>query len=579
MLYFHSKLNTIEWDRIYLFLEIFIDNELSIDTKSLHFYLVNSSGTVETELIVLEYIDSCAKVKLNVTNSGVDRCINNDVYKILITDEMNYYSFVEYREDPNYLISNCRCWRYGNNVGAYTVTFNVDEYDALSSLQLCFFNTNKVGLGNMPARYGGKPTPLIDKIKNKISNKIKKYKYRFAGKAYRFLKKIHINNSNEVLFFSAQDDELAHNMEVILKRIQERHLDEKFNLSVYLKKMTSEQISLCSHLKALWLIAKANVIFVDDHVPYFDRILLKDTKVIQVWHAGAGFKGVGYSRWGHHGCPGPFSCHRQYTYCVSGSKQISHFFSEQFGVLDEQVIPTGMPRMDEYLDTGNRKKVTEYLYEAYPFLKNKNVVLFAPTYRGQNRKNAYYPYEIIDFQALYEYCKRSNSIVLFKMHPWVASEVPIDSQYSDCFYDFNKYPDINELFYITDLLITDYSSSMYEYALMNKPMLAFAYDKYQYSMTRGFHRSYDDNVPGKVCESFSDLLAALENEDFEYYKHDDYMLRHYDHTDTGNTDRVIDWLLLDKIPDEYKRKLDDKLSHVNVVRNKNFSFLMESRGE
>ena len=67
--------------------------------------------------------------------------------------------------------------------------------------------------------------------------------------------------------------------------------------------------------------------------------------------------------------------------------------------------------------------------------------------------------------------------------------------------------------------------------------------------------------------------------DFEYYKHDDYMLRHYDHTDTGNTDRVIDWLLLDKIPDEYKRKLDDKLSHVNVVRNKNFSFLMESRGE
>ena len=145
------------------------------------------------------------------------------------------------------------------------------------------------------------------------------------------------------------------------------------------------------------------------------------------------------------------------------------------------------------------------------------MVLFAPTYRGKNKKEAYYPYELIDFEKFYELCG-TEYVVLFKMHPWVSEPVPLQEGFSDKFIDVNLYLNINDLFYITDLLITDYSSNIFEYSLMKKPMLFFAYDKIQYSFSRGFHRPYEESAPGKVCYSFLELMEAFSKKSFEYEK-------------------------------------------------------------
>lgn len=126
--------------------------------------------------------------------------------------------------------------------------------------------------------------------------------------------------------------------------------------------------------------------------------------------------------------------------------------------------------MDEYLNQERRVEVEQKLREKYLLCKEKKVILFAPTYRGRSKLTAYYPYELIDFEKLYELCG-DEYVVFFKMHPWVPEAVPIPKQYQDKFVDVNKFPDINDLFYITDLLITDYSSNIFEYSLMKKPML------------------------------------------------------------------------------------------------------------
>ena len=97
--------------------------------------------------------------------------------------------------------------------------------------------------------------------------------------------------------------------------------------------------------------------------------------------------------------------------------------------------------------------------------RGKKVILFAPTYRGRNKKTAYYPYELIDFEKLYQICG-DEYVVLFKMHPWVNKDIVIGKKYADKFLDVKKYPNINDLFYIVDLLITDYSSNIFEYSLM-----------------------------------------------------------------------------------------------------------------
>ena len=134
----------------------------------------------------------------------------------------------------------------------------------------------------------------------------------------------------------------------------------------------------------------------------------------------------------------------------------------------------------------------------------------------------------------------------------------------------NAYPDINDLFYITDLLITDYSSCMYEFMMMKKPMLFFAFDKDRYAVSRGFHRDYDSNVPGKICMTFDEVLSAMRGEDYEVEKVGQMLPRYFDHVDTGSSDRLIDWLVLGDLPEEYASALKNRREAVARARKLTF---------
>jgi CDP-ribitol ribitolphosphotransferase len=98
------------------------------------------------------------------------------------------------------------------------------------------------------------------------------------------------------------------------------------------------------------------------------------------------------------------------------------------------------------------------------------------------------------------------------------------------------------------VLITDYSSIIYEFSLLKRPMLFFAYDEQSYSAVRGFHRPYAETAPGKVCHTFDELLTALREEDFETWRGDRFREENFDNIDTHSSDRVIDWLILGDPP-------------------------------
>ncbi|MBQ8063591.1 MAG: CDP-glycerol glycerophosphotransferase family protein, partial [Clostridia bacterium] len=360
----------------------------------------------------------------------------------------------------------------------------------------------------------------------------------------------------------------------VADRMVERGMEQDFKI-LYSARATvaNPHYGIPSWLKVLWKMAQADMIFLDDHAPILDWVFLKDdTTLIQLWHAGAGFKSSGYSRWGHTGCPAPNGCHRQYKYGIAGSKAIAHFFSEVWGINTENVLPTGMPRMDEYLDPDYRASKEKELRETFPLINGKRVILFAPTYRGKNHFDAHYPYQLIDFDRLYEFCG-DDAVVLFKMHPWVADPVPIKDEHKDRFVDVNKYPNINDLFYVTDLLITDYSSNIFEFSLMRKPMLFFAFDEIQYSFSRGFHRDYEESAPGKVCHTFDEVMTALEKDDFEYEKVEEYVDVHFDYIDSGASDRVIDWIVLGNIPEDIRASIKAVEDDVERLRHLSFASL------
>ena len=553
----------ITWERIHLNFEVELDDALSAESD-LRFFLANQYGEVKTELKRAAAEGSRLTLSVNVTNNGVNRCIGNGTYKLYAARDVTPISAALFDGAAEILASYGRNFNYLSNKGVYTVSFMVDEYSADPELQILIYNAQTSTYSDKMIPGVKRPSTFKKKFRSKVQKRITRM-YHVVYNTSRFFRS---RKKKHLLFLSEKSDKLPLNMAAIYSRMQEKGLDKEFIIDFSLRNTEDLVYSKFSSARMIAKIGKADIIIVDDHIPFFNNFLLKpDVVLIQVWHAGAGFKGVGYSRWGHFGCPGVFSCHRQYTYCISGSKEINHFFSEQFGILDEQIIPTGMPRMDAYLNPETRKEATARIYESYPGLKGRRVILFAPTYRGRSRQDAYYPYELIDFEGLYRYAEKHNAAVLFKMHPWVHGDVPIDERYADRFYSFNDYPNINELFYITDLLITDYSSSMYEFLLMNKPMLFFPFDKNQYSVSRGFHRDYDSNVPGKICYTFSEILDALEKEDFEFEKVGSMLSKYFDKVDTHNCDRVIDWLICGNIPAEYTEALEKKRRDVAAVRS------------
>ncbi len=556
------RLTNVTWERIYADLTVAALEE-KLMREDLHFYLLNSSGGITLEFAVREWTADTICLRMNVTNSGINRCIGNGNFRILVTQGKQVLGPVLCYEKSEVFAHWNNHFLYRSSSGCYTVTFMVDEFTELPELCILVYDMKKPSGSEA---YGSLLKRIPKSLKRRTKNLLKK-RARWMMRQYYEQQRKNSTGKN-ILFYSEMDSKLALNMQTIYDRMVERGLDKEYSVNFFLRRIAGNPLTNDEKLQRFRLVSDADIILVDDYAGFFDSFSLSpEVRLIQIWHAGAGFKGVGYSRWGHFGCPGPVCVHRRYDYCIAGSASIAHFFSEQFGILEEQIIPTGMPRVDLFLDDNHRREATQALYRDYPQLQGKEVILFAPTYRGQGRKTAYYPYELIDFDALYRYCCERDAVILFKMHPWVSQPVPIEEQYADRFLDLNSFPNINDLFYVTDLLITDYSSSMYEFILMKKPMLLFAYDKNQFATSRGFHRDYDSNVPGKICESFEDLMTAMWERDYEFEKVDEFLSYYFDQVDCGSTDRVIDWLILDKLPQQYRDALAQKRASIAATRS------------
>lgn len=527
-------------------------------------------------------------LSLNITNPGYNQCLPILTYRFVYCNGTDILGrMIVTPELTKVLPERSREFLYDNKIKVYCVDFSIAESDEAFYIEMKCLNASKQNLKafiETPGKKEKKGPIKTGKafIKKKFFTKQKIRSY--YKKIYNWLVKRYSDKSTNhkpvILFMTEQSPailETNSNLFHVYRRMVERGLDKDYEMLFSARTIVGHHYSKKSWLDVAKKIAKADIILVDDHIPLFDWLTLDPkTKLVQLWHAGAGFKSSGYSRWGHKGCPSPVCCHRQYDYAVGVSSVIAEFHSEVFGINKEQILVTGMPRLDEFLNEDYRREKEKELYETYPACKGKKVILFAPTYRGLNRATAYYPYELIDFDGLYDLCGEEY-IVLFKMHPWVSSSVPIPEEYSDKFFDLNEYKNINDLLYITDLLITDYSSNIFEFSLMHKPMLFFAFDEVQYAYSRGFHRDYEESVAGKICHTFDELLDAIRNKDFEFEKVQQYVDKHFDYIDTGATDRVIDWFVLGNIPAEMQKKLDDIDAENAYIKKLDFREMKKSR--
>jgi len=562
----------IDWERIFLYISVKIDYAEGADRESpLGFYFVDEEYVCGFKGKIVSSEDDVYRLEINITNNGCQSAILYGEYALIVVQNGSQMA----KARLSYKIADdldpvSRGFLYNNKNKVYSVSFVINGDDDRLPFYMYVLPAKKVGAGLAPDAVK-KKSDFTMNPKTIAVRWVNKNSRPYINKIYESERRKKSGRKN-ILLFTEQSDKLGNNITAVRDRLIERGLDKEFDICEYACSIKDHP----SRTNRQWLefvrkLANADIVIMDDHAPTLDWLMLdRSTRIIQLWHAGAGFKSSGYSRWGHIGCPAPWSCHRQYTYGIAGSRKIAHFFSEVWGMNTSRVLPTGMPRLDKYLDEDNRREKTEELLKKYPAARDKNVILFAPTYRGTDRGDAFYPYEMIDFDRFSEVCG-DEYIVFFKMHPWVSKKVPIPAKYKDKFFDLGKYPNINALYYITDLLITDYSSSIFEYSLMRKPMLFFAFDEVQYSLSRGFHRPYRESAPGKVCSDFGSLMTAIEQKDFEYEKVESYVENSFDHIDTHSSDRVIDWLILGNIPEDLQAEIDREDAIGEEIRTFDFT--------
>ena len=337
---------------------------------------------------------------------------------------------------------------------------------------------------------------------------------------------------NRIVFISNRRDNISGNYEYIYdKLIDNKELDIRTVFD------TTEGYFTC--FKYGYYMATAKVLLVDDYIGLIYKIPRReDNYLIQVWHACGAFKTFGFSRLGRPGGPKQKnSDHRNYDFCTVSSSEICKYYAEGFGLSLEKVIPTGVPRTDIFFSEAYKEKSREDFYSKYPDLKDKKIVLFAPTFRGNGKKSGFYPENRFDFIKLYEHFN-GEYVIIIKHHPFVNNRVEIPAEYEGKIIDMSENEELNELLFITDVLITDYSSVVFEASLLDIPMLFYSFDLQNYIATRGFYYEYDSFVPGKIVYNMDSLIEAIENKDFESEKIDAFKHKFFDELDGKAGQRV-----------------------------------------
>lgn len=277
----------------------------------------------------------------------------------------------------------------------------------------------------------------------------------------------------------------------------------------------------------------------------------KDQIYIQCWH-GTPLKKLGYDLKNTNNAMNSESeIHDKYRidakkfkYILSPSKFASEKFASAWNLINthmtDKIVEKGYPRND-FLYNFKEEEIKK-IKQKLNLPENKKVILYAPTWRDdQHQAGVGYTYKTeVDFDILRSRLK-NEYIILFRAHYLVANSFDFE-KYKGFIYDVSKVDNINELYIVSDILITDYSSVFFDYANLKRPMIFYMYDfeKYKDDL-RGFYIDINE-LPGKIAKTEDELIQAIEEtKNFQYNDKYKKFNEKYNYLDDGQvTKRVLE---------------------------------------
>ena len=320
---------------------------------------------------------------------------------------------------------------------------------------------------------------------------------------YFFLKMLPVQN--RIVFISRQSNKPSNDFVMLEKELKKLRPD--FEIVMVTKKMAKNSSAIIkgslSILKSMKYLATSKVCITDGYnVPISVLKHKSDLKVFQIWHSLGAIKKFGYQALD---TPkdkkiAKIMCmHKNYDFINSSSSYMTEYYSKAFGYSTKYFYPIGLPRIDYLLN--NEKILKKQIYNKYPKLKGKKVILYAPTFRNSDD---YKMKQLIDNIDLKKYA------LIVKIHP----NMNVNIEEKNNLYTCKEFGSIS-LMTVANYVITDYSSMAIEATIIDKPVYLYTYDIDSYKKEPGLNLDLEKELPGCVFKNAKSLYNAINRNSYD----------------------------------------------------------------
>ncbi|EUJ27461.1 teichoic acid biosynthesis protein B [Listeria floridensis FSL S10-1187] len=294
--------------------------------------------------------------------------------------------------------------------------------------------------------------------------------------------------------------ELRVNPETILfydPRIDETKLAQNFVRAI--------PMSIKTIVKRIYHMSTAKVVIVDNYFP--ELAIMKfsgKTDCIQIWHANGALKKFAWedksvSNRAANEQKRFKAVYERFSQIVIGSDEMGEIFKRSFLASDNRLLKTGVPSTDYFYDTDQIARIKQSYQAEY----QKKTILYAPTFRDGELDQARI---LLDLKQMKEQLA-NEYVLLLKLHPSVAANA--DVKEDDFVHIFPKQKSMREALAGADILITDYSSSPFEFSLLKRSIYFFTPDMESYDTERGLVTGFSEIIPGKAYQTTEALARGI----------------------------------------------------------------------
>jgi CDP-ribitol ribitolphosphotransferase len=293
-------------------------------------------------------------------------------------------------------------------------------------------------------------------------------------------------------------------------------------------------------------LATARVTVLESYYsPLYGMPRKPDQEVVQLWHGAGAFKRFGLSAQGHTDSNDrefEQRAHARYTKVIVSAEAVREHYAEAFGCSPEKILPLGFPRSDVLFGAGARVRLANRAYARCPELRRRKVIAYLPTFRGSPRLRRVVP---LDFDISFMADLPPEYVLAIKPHPEMrntAFDVPPELADRVSIVDHDL--PANELLAVTDILVTDYSSVIFEFAALGRPMIFYAPDLESYHGERGFYWDYEKFVPGPLVSTTREIASVIRDGQLDGERVRAFAARFHQYRDGCAAARVVEQVVL-----------------------------------